>query len=365
MRIFFALSSAILLSINTVDAASLRTVAGLPEECGSVQLISSQVGWCGDLRVLFQTTDGGETWVRLNIPTKRLRSSIPTNVWDFQLLSVSDGWVRTDAGLFWTEDGGQTWTEYPLPLKSMVEGGTEGLIDNMHFATRQIGWALGRREMPGDPGKEDVRYRIAGEHSVYVLALYRTTDHGNTWTAQTYPDRGGPAHRLEFADADHGLSVELNATLYTRDGGRTWKESRYCRAVNEKELHYAEFGTGTFWRTTAQLLDAEFGWWSVEGDLFRTTDGGATWCKLQPIRYKGEIVPVHQIRFATRNLGWAVPDFLGRWDDPMPPFETRDGGRSWAPINVPPSTHIEGCAILPSANVYCWGRGSLYRLVHD
>ncbi len=350
---------------DSKDAASLSVVATLPEECGTIQLISNQVGWCGDLSALFQTTDGGKTWGALEVPMKKLIAPLRENVWDFQLLTPHSGWARTDTGLFWTEDEGQTWGEYQLPLRSMIEGEPRGLIHNMHFATRQVGWALSQREVPGDPSKEAIRYRIAGEHSVYVPALFRTTNGGNTWSEQTYPDLGGIADGLEFADSNHGLSIELNATLYTSDGGRTWHESHYCPAVNEKSLHYAELGTGTFWRTTAQLLDPSLGWWAVESDLFRTTDGGATWCQLPSIRYKGEIVPIHQIRFATRNLGWAVPDFTGRWDHPIPPLQTRDGGKSWSALTVPPDTHVEGCSMLLDRTVYCWGRGHLYRILGD
>jgi hypothetical protein len=156
--------------------------------------------------------------------------------------------------------------------------------------------------------------------------------------------------------------VELNATLYTRDGGRTWKKSRYDASVNTERLRLAEAGTGTFMGTAAQLLDAEYGWWTVEGDLFRTANGGETWRQLASIRYRGELIEVGQLCFANRELGWAMPVLLGR-NRPIPAFETVNGGESWTPMAVPPDSKVEWCGVKPDGSPYFSGGGILYRRV--
>ena len=124
---------------------------------------------------------------------------------------------------------------------------------------------------------------------------------------QVYPNdnRGGLGTPTSgtLVDPTYASLLELLKKLPVSD---LLEKSRYCTNVNVSKLHYAELGTGTFWRTTAQLLDIQFDWWSVEGDLFRTANGAATWCQLPSIRYEHEIVPIHQIRFASRTLGWAV-----------------------------------------------------------
>jgi len=350
-------------------AASLQSVSKLPEECGTassiVQFISRQVGWCGDRMGVLKTSDGGVTWQSLQVPVRTTRSSYFSSDLDqFQLLSPRVGWIRTPLALYWTQDGGSTWTELPLPLKFSGQGVPQGTVNDLYFATPQIGWALGQREVPGDPLKEVIRYRVADEHSVYVPALFRTDDGGLTWTEQAYPDLRLLPDRLEFANIDHGLSIELNAMLHTIDGGRSWQESRYCSTVDVKALHQAGASPGLFSGTTGQLLDAEFGWWSVEGDIFRTTDGGATWCELPSIRYQGHIVSIEQLRFTSRKLGWAVPSFIKNGGI-LPVYQTTNGGESWSQVRSPRGAEIEGCSVASDTTVFCWGYGRLYRLANN
>jgi photosystem II stability/assembly factor-like uncharacterized protein len=349
--------------------ASLQFVSKLPKECGTavsiVQFTSRQVGWCGDRMGILKTTDGGRTWRSLQLPVKTTPLDFfSSELYQLQMLSPLNGWVRKWSGWYWTQDGGSSWTERPLPLGPKNEGDSKGEVDYVYFAAPQIGWALGMREVPGDPLKERIRYRVADEHSVFVPALFRTDDGGLTWTEQAYPDLKLLPDRLEFADIDHGLSIEMNATLYTTDSGRHWEESRYCSTVAVKALHQAGASPGLFLGTAAQLLDAEFGWWSVEGDIFRTTDGGVTWCQLPSIRYRGHIVSIERLRFANRKLGWAVPSFLKNGGT-LPVYQTTNGGESWNQVRSPRDAGIEGCSDVSDATVFCWGYGRLYRLVND
>jgi photosystem II stability/assembly factor-like uncharacterized protein len=238
------------------------------------------------------------------------------------------------------------------------------LVENVHFADELTGWSICERKVPGDPSKEYIRYRIAGEHELYVPALFRTTDSGHTWTPGNYPDLKLITNHLEFADTKHGLSVELNAMQFTTDGGRTWRRSRYCPGTDMR-LHEAEMGSDTFTGTAAQLLDSRYGWWTVEGDIFRTTNGGRTWCRQRSIQYHGFLVVLGEIRFASRYLGWALPrSFPPPTDEPTPLFETQDGGVSWHSIKIPKDARIDGMSVVSSDTVYFWGDRQLWRLTH-
>jgi photosystem II stability/assembly factor-like uncharacterized protein len=365
MHSLFAVCVALSFAQITVGA-HLEFVSVLPQDCRDLQFAAPEFGWCGGRERILQTDDGGLTWSPLLTPPfANARRSTTLSILDesieqFQLLSRTRAWVRSRKNLLWTHDGGRTWQKRNLPLSG------EGFVKDVHFADVQRGWLLGQREVPGDPLREWIRYRVAGERSVYVPAVFRTDDGGSTWTTVRYPDLGLIASRLEFTeDGRNGLAIELNRTLFTRDGGSTWGESDYCTQVDKALLHYAEPGTGTFSGTSAHLLDDSYGWWTVEGDIFRTTDGGRTWCLLPPIREGSLVVRLAAIRFSSRSLGWALPNPYQEWEVRRHLYESTDGGRSWVKVAKPPDARLEGLVVVAADTVFCWGDRKLYRLVRS
>jgi photosystem II stability/assembly factor-like uncharacterized protein len=346
-----------------IGGTHLEFISDLPRDCRDLRFATPRFGWCADRDTIIQTADGGLTWsTSVKSPFQdaaglRKRSILDEAIEQFQLISRTEAWVRSYQSLFWTDDGGQTWQKRNLPLSK------NGIVINVYFADSRTGWLLGQREVPGNPAKEWIRYRTAGERSVYIPAVFRTADGGVTWTAVRYPDLGVIASRLEFADPNNGLAIELNRTLFTRDGGRTWAKSKYCPTVNTSRLHYAELGTGIFLGTAAHLLDESYGWWTVEGDIFRTTDGGRTWCLLPSIRQRSGTVRVGEIHFANRSLGWALPSRDQSWEGPRHPYESTDGGRSWVKIAMPADARLEGLIGVADDAILFWGDRKLYRLV--
>jgi len=325
------------------QAPALRMVGRLPPDAVAVQFVSANDGWCSTSADLYRSGDGGRNWVR-----------VQTRIYDprrVQFLDARNGWVATGGdSFFWTHDGGGSWTELRLPLH---------VVYDIRFATPKTGWAIGMVETPGDPSRETIRYRIAGENSVYVPALFRSDDGGRTWKQKPYPDVKSLPYQLQFADAGHGLSIELKETLYTRDGGESWQRSKYGSEVNTRLLRSAESGNENVDATAGQLLDAEYGWWSVEGDLFRTTEGGATWHQLPPLRWHERLAKIHGLRFADRNAGWAVPNNAGQ-PTPMPCFRTRDGGATWVGAVMPSGAQIRELTMAGDGTVYFWGDDRLY-----
>jgi photosystem II stability/assembly factor-like uncharacterized protein len=325
------------------QAPAVRMIGRLPRDTVAVQFVSANDGWCSTASDLHRSADGGRNWSLVRTPVYDPRR--------FQFLDAKNGWVGTGGDTFyWTHDGGGTWTELRLPLH---------LVYDLRFTSPRTGWVLGMVETPGDPLKETSQYRIAGERSVYVPALFRSDDGGRTWKQKAYPDMKSLPGRLEMADAGHGLSMELNATLYTRDGGESWRRSQYGAEVKTKELRSAELGSNAFDATAGQLLDAEYGWWSIEGDLFRTTDGGATWRQLPSPRWNERLIRMHGFRFANRKVGWAVPSNLVQ-SRPMPCFRTLDGGESWQAAGMPIGAEVVGMTMAGDGAVYFWGDDRLY-----
>jgi len=330
----------LLLLCTTVAGASLQEVGKLPEYCYKVQFLSGEFGWCNGVGIQV-TVDGGRSWNSLPVPKVRYEDVRAG------FLNPQQGWLASYTHLFWTNDGGSTWEERMSP---------PGPVE-VRFLTPDVGVATAWLD-------------LAKERRGFIPAAFRTRDGGRSWIRQSYGNREiyqdlrDGLGWLEFADLEHGLSVELNATLFTHDGGRTWKKSRYCPGIDKRRMRQAWIGSDMWGSTSAQLLDAEYGWWTVEGDLFRTTDGGETWCKLPPIRLGKDLMRIRELHFVNRTSGWAVLNGMG-FSAELPITETQDGGQSWKPIKLAGGPGIYGMSVVSESVIFVWNNEGLYRLIRD
>ena len=337
---------AILLCSVSLSAATVQEIAKLSEGCFPVKFLSPEFGWCDGPVGPKATDDGGRTWSTIPKPPERrgakdlMRFAYPMRI---EFLTPRQAWATNHDELFLTEDRGETWAERSLPAD----------LHHLLFVTRDVGFASAWQNAAG-PGP-------AG-----VPAVFRTTDGGRTWLQQryanrkTYRDLRGGLGWLEFADAGHGLSVELDDMYFTRDGGITWKKSAFCPSIRGRLETW--IGSDMWGGTRAQLLDSQYGWWTVNGDTFRTTDGGGTWCPVTPIRLKGRRMSISDLQFATRDVGWAELTHTGIADE-LPLFETRDGGRTWKALGLPGEFNL--VSVVSESAIYLTREGRLYRLIRD
>jgi photosystem II stability/assembly factor-like uncharacterized protein len=105
--------------------------------------------------LLFETTDGGESWREIPVSDSTL---IPSSVW----FIGEEGWlagnrrlvsgqsVTLEGALLHTTDGGKHWT--PVQL-----GSTDEYLSKIRFTDKDEGWLVGRDD------------------------LYHTEDGGKTW----------------------------------------------------------------------------------------------------------------------------------------------------------------------------------------
>jgi len=140
--------------------------------------------------------------------------------------------------------------------------------------------------------------------------IYHTTDGGNTWVAQTYPQfQGVPPqlHDIDFIDRQLGWAVGYFGTIIrTTDGGQNWvkAESQYTETFN-----------------LVIFTDPRHGW--IRGSslvsYLRTTDGGETWIPVSSTPYEIGI--------------WDFVDSLNGWARINSAInKTSDGGLSWVSI---------------------------------
>jgi photosystem II stability/assembly factor-like uncharacterized protein len=203
------------------------------------------VGWVatGDGKI-FRTDDAGQSWT-LQYESDRfalvdISATDAQSAWAIGRASFSDHLVLR------TTDGGQTWAEVSYPRRD-VAGSVGG------FYIRAF----------------DAQTAVAVD---YTETVYRTSDGGATWDSTHVPAAALSTTVTEgafFLDPDRGWIVGPNQTIAaTTDGGQTWaRQLGSADSTNEARGYLTEVG----------FADAQTGWATSFGCLYRTSDGGATW----------------------------------------------------------------------------------------
>jgi len=149
--------------------------------------------------------------------------------------------------------------------------------------------------------------------------LASTTDGGKTWTK--YPlNTPEDINEIYFRNDDNGYLVAGRKMFITRDGGRTWQETRIFRT--------GQFITGTPEFLSIRFADKKRGVvigsiLNRDGDVIdslamKTEDGGDSWQRII-VPSKKELI---HLDFNGSSHGWIV-------GDEGVIFATTDGGETW------------------------------------
>ncbi|MBK3507258.1 WD40/YVTN/BNR-like repeat-containing protein [Pseudomonas sp. MF6747] len=183
--------------------------------------------------------------------------------------------------ILYSDDQGSTWTQAKVP--------TRQLLTAVFFVDEKHGWAVG--------------------HDAQILA---SADGGATWTQQ-YQDlkREAPLLDIWFKDAEHGLAVgAYGALIETTDGGKTWADVS-DRLDNEDQFHL---------NAIASIKDAGLFIVGEQGSMFRSSDDGQTWEKLEG-PYQGSLFgvistaqPHTLLAYGLRGNLYRSTDFGSTWE---------------------------------------------------
>jgi len=388
--------------------------AGLPEYAVNAIVLDQAhngTAYAAGSATVYKTTDAGATWAAVGA------GQISTSITG---MAISNGpnptlYVTTSsAGVYQSTSGGTTWTaissglpNYPY-LKNLTVNSSGGL-----FAT-----ASGQlyRRLPGDTSWTLLSTGMSASESISTFAMdplqqatlyavtssnvvYKTTNNGNSWSPVT-PQ--WPVSDVEYISVSPLSSNTIFCfSLYggfssSNDGGVTWT------VTSNNGLPSADYFAYAVDPNNPQVQFA-----GGNGDLYRTTSGGATWSKVM----KGLVAPpvsamgfVHgtatdilvgtgsgdaMYRSSDAGATWTssasgLPGFISvsaiavrpgseqivyaGYNDLGGISRSSDGGNSWSPVytNLPSANNsVNNVAIAPSepTKMYlsCYGPQSVFR----
>lgn len=260
---------------HTADGGLTWAISSTPFSGGDLSFIDENRGWMlADLGVgagsnavaVFQTGDGGATWVQTytNDPNNpESGDSLPLGgiKADLVPLNMQTAWVGGvvyapgTLYLYRTEDGGRSWSPVALELPAGAENSELSIEnDQMRFVSAEDGFLV---------------LRISDES--IRSAVYTTSDGGNTWTlTPTLIPESGMA---DFLSAEEMILYNGEQFYVTRDAAQTWT------TVSPDIVFGDAFGTMDF-------VNPPSGWVVTIVDeqhsLYRTHDGGTTWLPVSP-----------------------------------------------------------------------------------
>ena len=238
--------------------------------------------------------------------------------------SATTGFLAADNGdIFRTVNGGTSWLQ--VYNEGTVTGSDSYYFKDILFLSEQTGFAVGIDYWTGD------------------FLILKTSNGGTSWSPFNY-EYGlliGWCNAVDFPDAQHGyVAGDFGLVFRTNNGGTTWTVAQSPVFSNLKAVDFVDAQTGfaltvdkrllktvnggVSWQVINLQQDFSFMWFQsaqvgyASGDgLFRTTDGGVSWVKLQS-----------DIPFGPRDLEFFGPaSAVALWNGNF--YRTNDAGQSW------------------------------------
>ena len=214
------------------------------------------IGWSNDAAFvpaakILKTSDGGATWTLQGLPVAC--ATFYGN--DVSAVSAEVAWAAvgdrtfTDGGILHTADGGTTWTLQDLPA-----GIANRHIKNIKGVSLSEAWAVS-----------------------YQGDVLHTSDGGAHWTLIPLRQADGTVFSFQAVNRMDVVGQDLwivggqgvGQVIHSPDAGATWQQAQLPNVErSERSLTITAPAPGVAWAAVNQ-----------GGNLWGTTDGGASWSK--------------------------------------------------------------------------------------
>lgn len=200
---------------------------------------------------VYKSTDGGKTWQHMGLEATHHIGNIIIHPHDPNVVYVAAAGHlysnNPERGLYKTTDGGKTWQ---LILQKEVDGRYIGVIDVVMDPTNpDILFAA-----TYDKVRKPYTFNLGGPGS----RIYKTTDGGKTWKMLTGGLPQGMLGRIGLAIYPKNPQIILASIENANKPGMS-DEERYKELLEDK--------------ASAGMID---------GEVYRSEDGGETWQKISP-----------------------------------------------------------------------------------
>jgi photosystem II stability/assembly factor-like uncharacterized protein len=287
---------------------------------------------------IWKTTNGGQSWYPLDDYLANLAvcaiAMDPTNP-DVLYVGTGEGYNNVDfvrgGGIFKTADGGATWKQLQVPLAQKP---------SFYFVDRLVMSPDGKTLL-ASVGQGDInKQNIAADAGLYV-----STDANHSQWQQIFNGYIGsvsyhPTDKNKLIASSMEYSPRQGDAYWSADSGRTWQlASPSQNWLGRVEVTYARANPNVVYASVAQP--------NTGGEIWRSTDGGHNYVKMNGKTAAGETVSFLGAQGWYGNVIWAgdpaSADFILVGGINL--WKSSDGGNTVSAIsnwlNTPASPHAD------------------------
>ena len=275
----YAISS--LISVRTILDAAITPNGQTFIHVGTPSIVGSTFDQ------IFRSTDGGNTFAAVQFTTVST-----CTLWTIDMVDNNTGYAAgTNSAIYKTTNGGATWDSLVTTIPAGIT------LRKIDFIDANTGWAF------------------VGAPSTSTSFIYKTTDGGVTWNPQSHGITGsnGQIYGAHMLTATDGYIISWDPIpLRTTDGGNTWTAQTLVDA----------FGGYLY---DIKMVDPENGYCAgSSGRVYKTTNGGTLWDTLS--------VPTRSYSFYSIEM--PRPNYLMIFGGTGVTMYTTDGGVTWTQENT-------------------------------